>query len=95
MITHLVTFKLNDESPGEAARCKALLDGLVGLVPSLRSMTVGVNIVESPRAHSLALIATFDDLEGLDAYQVHPAHQEVAAELRASSSAIVAVDFES
>jgi hypothetical protein len=95
VITHIVTFKLADDDPAEAARCKALLDGLVGKVPTLRSMTVGVNVVESPRAHSLALIATFDDLEGLDAYQVHPDHQAVAAELRAASTAIAAVDFES
>lgn len=95
MITHIVTFKLHDESREEAERCKALLDGLVGKVPSLRSMTVGVNVVESPRAHTLGLIATFDDLEGLEAYQVHPDHQEVAGQLRAASSAIAAVDFES
>ena len=93
MITHIVTFKLND--PDEAAACKAMLDGLVGKVPSLRSMVVGVNVVESARAHTLALIATFDDLEGLEAYQVHPAHEEVAGQLRAASSAIAAVDFES
>ena len=93
MITHIVTFKLDD--PTEAESCKAMLDGLLGTVPSLRSMTVGVNVVESPRAHTLGLIATFDDLAGLEAYQVHPAHQAVAQHLRAASSAIVAVDFES
>ena len=95
MITHIVTFKLNDASPEHAATCKAMLEGLVGKVPSLRTMTVGVNVVDSPRAHSLALIATFDDLEGLEAYQVHPDHQEVGGYLRANSEAIVAVDFES
>ena len=95
MITHIVTFKLRDEDRAEVERCKALLDGLVGVVPSLRSMTVGINVVESPRAHTLGLIATFDDLDGLEAYQVHPAHQEVAGQLRAASSAIAAVDFES
>ena len=93
MITHIVTFKLND--PAEAEACKAMLDGLDGKVPTLRSMTVGVNVVDSPRAHTLGLIATFDDLTGLEAYQVHPAHQEVATHLRAASSAIAAVDFES
>ena len=95
MITHIVTFKLNDASAEHAPKCKAMLDGLLGKVPSLRTMTVGVNVVESPRAHSMALIATFDDLEGLEAYQVHPDHQEVAGYLRANSEAIVAVDFES
>ena len=95
MITHIVTFKLTDPSPEHAQRCKAMLDGLVGKVPSLRTMVVGINVVESPRAHTLALIATYDDLAGLEAYQVHPDHQEVAGYLRANSEAIVAVDFES
>ena len=95
VITHIVTFKLTDDRREEADRCKALLDGLVGVVPSLRSMVVGVNVVASPRAHTLALIATFDDLAGLEAYQVHPAHEEVAGALRAASSSIAAVDFES
>lgn len=93
MITHLLTFKLTDESREHAERCKAMLDGLLGKVPSLRSMTVGVNVVESPRAHTLALIATFDDLDGLAAYQIHPDHQEVAGYLRSHSEQIVAVDF--
>lgn len=93
MITHIVTFKLHD--PTHADACKEMLDGLVDKVPSLRSMTVGVNIVDSSRAHTLGLIATFDDLDGLRAYQVHPAHQEVAQHLRDASSTIVAVDFES
>lgn len=93
MITHIVTFKLDD--PAEAETCKAMLDGLLGTVPTLRTMTVGINVVESPRAHTLALIATFDDLAGLEAYQVHPAHSEVGSHPRAAASAIAAVAFES
>ena len=95
MITHIVTFKLRDTSPEHLAHCKALLDGLLGVVPTLRSMLVGVNVVESPRAHDLGLIATYDDLDGLQAYQVHPAHEEVATYLRSASETIAAVDFES
>jgi hypothetical protein len=94
VITHIVTFKLNDPSPAHAERCKAMLESLVGKVPTLRTMTVGINVVDSPRAHTLALIATYDDLEGLEAYQVHPDHQEVAGYLRANSEVIASVDFE-
>lgn len=93
MITHILTFKFTDRSDQHLASCKAKLDGLVGVVPSLRTMVVGINVVESPRAHDLGLIATFDDLEGLQAYQVHPAHEEVAAYLRSVAETIAAVDF--
>ena len=95
MITHILTFRFSDRSPSQVAACKAKLDGLLGIVPSLRTMVVGINVVESPRAHDLGLIATFDDLDGLRAYQVHPAHEEVAAYLRRAAETIAAVDFES
>ena len=45
MITHVVTFKMRDPSPEHLTDCKARLDALVGKVPSLRSMVVGVNVV--------------------------------------------------
>ena len=95
MITHIVTFKFTDRSAEHLASCKAKLDGLLGVVPSLRSMVVGINVVDSPRAHDLGLIASFDDLDGLQAYQVHPAHEEVATYLRSVAETIAAVDFES
>ncbi len=94
MITHIVTFKLTDRSAEHLAHCKALLDGLLGTVPSLESMVVGINIVESPRAYDLGLIASFEDLSGLDEYQVHPAHVEVATYLRSKAEAVSTVDFE-
>lgn len=94
MITHIVTFKFTDRSPEHLAHCKALLDGLLGTVPTLESMVVGINIVESPRAYDLGLIAHFEDLEGLEDYQVHPAHVEVATYLRSKAEAVSAVDFE-
>lgn len=94
MITHIVTFKMTDRSPEHLAHCKSLLDGLLGIVPSLESMVVGINIVESPQAYDLGLIAHFEDLEGLEEYQVHPAHVEVATYLRSSAEAASTVDFE-
>ena len=93
MVTHVVTFKLSDASPEHLTHCRRRLEALVGLVPTLRSMTVGCNVVASPRAHDLVLIAGFDDLEGLRAYQDHPDHEEVGRYLRSTATAIVSVDF--
>lgn len=93
MVTHVVTFKLADPSPEHLAHCRARLEDLVGLVPTLRSMTVGCNVVASARAHDLVLIADFDDLEGLQAYQEHPDHDEVGRYLRSAATATVSVDF--
>lgn len=93
MVTHVVTFKLSDASPEHLAHCRRRLEDLVGLVPTLRSMTVGCNVVASTRAHDLVLIAAFDDLEGLQAYQGHPDHEEVGSYMRSAATAIVSVDF--
>jgi hypothetical protein len=95
VITHLLTFKFRDPDPSKLAHGRDLLNGLVGKVPTLRTMQAGVNVIASARAHDLGLVATFDDLAGLEAYQVHPDHVEAATWLRAESEVIVAVDFES
>lgn len=93
MLTHVVTFKLSDTSPEHVAHCRRRIEDLVGVVPTLRSMIVGCNVVASPRAHDLVLIAGFDDLAGLQAYQEHPDHEEVGRYLRSAATAIVSVDF--
>jgi hypothetical protein len=40
------------------------------------------------------LVADFDDVAGLDAYQVHPAHEDVAAFIGTIRAERVAVDVE-
>jgi len=95
MITHVVMFKLEDHSDASIQRAIDKIRGLDGNVPSLRGLEVGRNLVPADRAYDLALIARFDDLAGLQAYQVHPQHVPVADYLRAVSERAAAVDFES
>ena len=40
-----------------------------------------------------ALITRHEDEAGLDAYQVHPVHQDVVAYIKSVASGSVAVDF--
>jgi heme-degrading monooxygenase HmoA len=42
----------------------------------------------------VVLISDFDSMDDVHAYQVHPAHQEVAAYIRSVVSGRAAVDFE-
>jgi hypothetical protein len=95
MITHIVFFKLNDRSPASVAEAREVLLGLAGRVPQLRHLDVGANVVPSPRAYDLALVAHFDSLADLEAYQVHPAHVEVADYMASVREAIASVDYES
>ena len=96
-LRHIVTWKLAaaDEAGRDAAavRIAELLNELPPLVPAIRTLTVGRNVVESPSSHDVALVADFDDEGGLEAYQVHPEHQRAAAEIRTLVSDRAVVDF--
>lgn len=91
MIKHVVCQKFSDKADAkEAAR---MLRALLGVVPTLRSMEVGLNELESERAFDLVLIAAFDDMEGLHAYDAHPAHAEVRAFIKPRRTGTVSVDY--
>lgn len=97
-LRHVVTWRMAAEDPAERAEhaegVAARLQGLVGVVPSIRALSVGVNALEIDGNWDVTLVADFDDAAGLDAYQVHPAHQEVVAYVRAVVGGRSAVDFE-
>ena len=95
MITHVVMFKLRDPSPTHAANCKALLDALPAEIPEIRAWSVGVDVLRSARSWDLVLVATYDDLDALERYRVHPRHEEVAGYLVEASETRASVDYES
>lgn len=90
MITHTVLMKFTD--PADAPEAKARLEALVGQVPQLTSLTVGLDVVGSEQAYDLCLTTTHADLDGLRGYQSHPAHVEVAGWLQAHLAARAVVD---
>jgi len=64
-----------------------------GQIPALIDIEVGVDIVRSGRSYDLALITRHTDLAGMEAYQVHPVHQELLAWVKPRVTKVVAVDF--
>ncbi len=96
MITHVVFFRLNDPEPATIAQTQALLLSMADRIPLLRHLEVGVDIVRSERSYDLALITKFDSLADLRAYQDHPYHADtIVPHVKAVSTSVVAVDFES
>jgi hypothetical protein len=95
MITHVILAKLKDRSVQNIQSTHALMSSLNGKIPSLRHLEVGIDLTRSERSYDLALIAKFDDLAGLDAYQTHPIHVPISARVRELAASIVAVDYES
>jgi hypothetical protein len=94
MLTHIVLFKLADPTSNNMEALQEKLVSLNGKVPQLRHIEVGLNVVPSDRAYDVALYTKFDSLEDMDAYQVHPYHQEVVAYVRSVVAGSVSVDYE-
>jgi RimJ/RimL family protein N-acetyltransferase len=65
-----------------------------GQIPELRHLEVGTDVVRSPRSYDLALLARFESLEGLRAYQVHPVHVQVSEYMSSVRESTVSVDYE-
>ncbi|SFQ98355.1 Dabb family protein [Desulfoscipio geothermicus] len=95
MITHIVLFKLNDRSTENIQKAHDVLSGMQGKIPYLRHLEVGVDVLRSERSYDLALVAKFDSLEDLQAYQIHPVHMEVSRYMTMVRESSVAVDFDS
>jgi hypothetical protein len=94
MLTHVVLFKFKPETT--AQEIQALAEGLGGLPPlieEIREFRFGKDMLRTERSYDFALISSFDDLEAMQRYQVHPEHQKVLALARAISASVVAVDY--
>lgn len=95
MITHVVMWKFKDRTPEHVAHCKALLDGLPLKIEEIRDWSLGADVMGSPRSWDLVLISTFDDVDALERYRVHPDHIEVAAYISSAAEVAASVDFDS
>lgn len=79
MIRHVVMWKLRN--PADAPRFKALLDSCAALVPGMRQFEVGIRSDGLDANVDVVLVSTFEDAAALDAYQHHPQHVAVSAQL--------------
>ena len=96
MVTHIVFFKLKDQSPDNIRQAKEKLLSMNGKVDLLRHLEVGVDVVRSERSYDLALVTRFDSLQDLQAYQVHPYHAgEIMPYMKGVAESVVAVDYQS
>ena len=95
MIKHVVCFKLAEPSEAACLKCKEVLLSMVGNVPMIRDIEVGVDVLHSPRSYDVYLSVTVDDRAALDAYQSDKYHCEVVkTHMHAVTASSVAVDFE-
>ena len=100
MIKHIVMWKMldNTEVHGtKAVACakgKALLEGLLGIVPTILKAEVGINLNTDPTSFDMVLYSEFSDWAALEEYQEHPEHKKVAKFIGEIRSARSCVDYE-
>ena len=94
MLTHIVCWKYKAEIT-EAARRehRAKLQNLKNVIAEIIDLKVGADVLHLARSYDTGLVATFENLEDLDAYTVHPDHQEAASLGREIAAHVVSVDF--
>jgi quinol monooxygenase YgiN len=78
-LRHIVMWKLKD--PADAPRFASLLKSCAGVVPGILAFEVGVRAEGLEASDDVVLVSTFTDAAALAAYQNHPQHKEVSAQL--------------
>jgi quinol monooxygenase YgiN len=77
MIRHIVMWTL--ANPADAPYFKAQLDSCANIVPGIVSLEVGIASAGLENNCHVVLNSVFTDATALDAYQAHPHHQVVSA----------------
>lgn len=95
MIRHVAVFRFRPSfTAAEREEWMSLLRALPDRIPELKRLSVGLDVVGGPSSHELAIVADFDDLSGLEAYNRHPAHAEVLRISAPVKTSLATVDFE-
>ncbi|WP_310359725.1 Dabb family protein [Paraburkholderia strydomiana] len=85
MIKHIVMWNVRGDTPNEKAdavdRVKAAFEGLMGKIPGLLHLEIGVDVSRVDYACDVVLYSEFDSAESLAQYAVHAEHLRVKDEL--------------
>ncbi|MFN6962244.1 MAG: Dabb family protein [Pyrinomonadaceae bacterium] len=94
MLTHIVCWKYKEEISDEVRRDhRERLGALKAVIPEVIDLKVGADMLHLERSYDTGLVATFADADALNAYTVHPTHQQVAAMGKEIAAHVVSVDF--
>lgn len=98
MIRHVVAFRLKAEDAADRARDAASiqqqLTSLVGLVPELRHLEVGIDVGLVAGHWDVCLVTDFDSVADLENYQGHADHVRVVTTINPLIASRAVVDYE-
>ena len=94
MVVHIVMFKFKEQDKEQNLSVVAdRLNALVDLVPTLKSMEVGIDFNQTQRAFDMSIYTTFDSKEDLKEYAIHPEHLKVVELIKEVTSESKVVDY--
>lgn len=99
MLKHIVMWRFKEQADGKSRQehacwMKEQLERLVGVVPEIRALEVGVNVNPGPMAYDAVLVSLFDNAEALARYKAHPAHRAVSDYCKQVRENRTVVDYE-
>lgn len=99
MIKHVVMWQFADQAEGRdkaanVALIREQLNALPGVVPGIESFEVVTPQHGLESTFDLMLVSSFADAEALQAYVVHPEHQQVAQLIGKVRTARHCVDYD-
>ncbi|MBP0011634.1 MAG: Dabb family protein [Roseofilum sp. SBFL] len=96
MIEHIVLFQFKPDASSESlSAVVSRLRELKGKIPQILALSCGENFCDRAQGFTHGLVARFQDSTSLQAYQDHPAHQEVVQTLiKPIAVNILAMDYE-
>lgn len=94
MLKHVVFMKFKPTATEEdILDLEKALGALPEAIPEIKGYEFGRDIVKSERSYDLALVSTFESLETMKRYQVHPDHVLVLEKVKKLVESILVVDF--
>ena len=96
-IKHIVMWNLTGKTSSEKAKAAEIVrskfEGLVGIIPGLSRLEIGIDISHVSYACDVVLYSEFDSLEALKLYATHPDHLRIRDELEGVRIARYQVDY--
>ena len=98
MFKHIVMWRFIDGANGKSKQQHALwvkehLEALVGVIPEIKSLEVGINVCVAGTAYDAVLVSAFEDADAMERYKVHPAHVAVSEYCKKVRESRVDIDY--
>lgn len=98
MTQHIVMFKFKADVPTDVRQAASLafkqgIEALPSTIPFILSVHVGFNINPAEQ-WDICLNSSFESLDEVKAYSIHPAHKAIASQLMQHIAERACVDYE-